>query len=187
MLIFQTPTPTAMKPTVILLFAFLSPGVQATEPLPELKPLLGERGAAVLTETFDGPNAKPLDVIPAAKSELAEGAVRLLKRPKAKHPGIAFIYWKEHPPLHDFILEADFRCPGFGTQRVTFVLFRWRPFRAEQDWLPTDYFQARCQISPGSGRGLVCDHRLKTRCPRRCRRSSSCGCSCKPSGRSCGM
>jgi hypothetical protein len=109
MLIFQTPTPTAMKPTVILLFAFLSPGVQATEPLPELKPLLGERGAAVLTETFDGPNAKPLDVIPAAKSELAEGAVRLLKRPKAKHPGIAFIYGKEHPPLHDFILEADFR------------------------------------------------------------------------------
>lgn len=98
-----------MKSIVVILLVFLTPAIHATEALPEMKPLLGERGAAIFTETFDGPDAKPLDVIPAAKAELAEGAVRLLKRPEVHHPGIAFIYGKERPPLDDFLLEADFR------------------------------------------------------------------------------
>lgn len=98
-----------MKHTLTLLLSLLLPALHAAEPLPEIKPLLGERGDAIFAETFDGPNAKPLEVIPAAKSEIAEGAVRLLKRPEVTHPGIAFIYGKERVPLGDFILEADFR------------------------------------------------------------------------------
>jgi hypothetical protein len=98
-----------MKLTLTLFLSLLFPALHAAEPLPEIKPLLGERGDVVFTEAFDGPNAKPLEVIAAAKSEIAEGAVRLLKRPEVTHPGIAFIYGKERSPLGDFILEADFR------------------------------------------------------------------------------
>lgn len=101
-----------MKPTLPLILLLLLPSLQAAEPLPEIKPLLGERGDVIFSESFDGPNPVPLQVIKNTKSEIAEGGVRLgtkIERPEWGHGGIAFVYGKDRPPLGDFILEADFR------------------------------------------------------------------------------
>ncbi len=64
-----------MKRTLALLTALLLASLAAlhtAEPFPEIKPLLGERGDVVFAEAFDGPNAKPLEVIPAAKCVLVD-------------------------------------------------------------------------------------------------------------------
>jgi hypothetical protein len=53
-----------MKLTLALVLIFLSSTLHAAESSPEMKPLLGERGVAVFNQTFDGPDAQPLDVIP---------------------------------------------------------------------------------------------------------------------------
>jgi len=101
-----------MKPTLTLIFLLLSPALRSAEPLPEMKPLLGERGDVIFAESFDGPNPVPLQVIKNTKSEIAEGGVRLgtkIERPEWGHGGIAFVYGKDRPGLGDFILEADFR------------------------------------------------------------------------------
>ncbi len=111
-----------MKLTLTLFLALLLPSLQAAEPLPEIKPLLGERGDVIFSESFDGPNPVPLQVIKNTKSEIAEGGVRLgtkIERPEWGHGGIAFVYGKDRPALGDFILEADFRWDAgqsFGFQ-----------------------------------------------------------------------
>jgi hypothetical protein len=101
-----------MKLTLTLLLIFLSPALHAAEALPQLAPLLGERGDVIFSESFDGPKPVPLRVIPNTKSEIAEGGVSLatkIERPELGHGGIAFVYGKDRPALGDFILEADFR------------------------------------------------------------------------------
>ena len=111
-----------MKSTVGILLVFLSSMVHAAEPLPDMKPLLGERGDVIFSESFDGPDAVPLRVIRNTKSEIAEGGVRLgtiIERPEWGHGGIAFVYGMDRPALEDFILEADFRWDvgqSFGFQ-----------------------------------------------------------------------
>jgi hypothetical protein len=101
-----------MKIISLVFLSLLSPPLLATEVLPKLDPLLGERGDVIFSESFDGPNAVPLRVIPNTKSEIAEGGVSLatkIERPEWGHGGIAFVYGKDRPGLGDFILEADFR------------------------------------------------------------------------------
>jgi hypothetical protein len=111
-----------MKSTFVLLLVFLSSAVHATEDLPKMKPLLGERGDVIFSESFDGPNPIPLRVIRNTMSEIAEGGVRLgtkIERSEWGHGGIAFVYEKDRAALGDFILEADFRWDvgqSFGFQ-----------------------------------------------------------------------
>ncbi len=95
--------------------------------MPQLVPLLGERGDVIFSESFDAPNPVPLRVIKNAMSEIAEDGVRLgtkIERPEWGHGGIAFVSGKEPPPLGDFILEADFRWDG--GQRFSFQFPRLR-------------------------------------------------------------
>jgi hypothetical protein len=111
-----------MKHIVPLAIFLLSPAAYAAESLPQLVPLLGERGDVIFSESFDGPNPVPLRVIKNTKSQIAEGGVRLgtkIERPEWGHGGIAFVYGTDRPPLGDFILEADFRWDvgqSFGFQ-----------------------------------------------------------------------
>jgi len=108
----RQPKGNVMKLTLALLLMFLSPALYGAESLPEMKPLLGERGDVIFSEDFDGPDAVPLRVIRNTKSEIAEGGVSLatkIERPEWGHGGIAFVYGKDRPALEDFILEADFR------------------------------------------------------------------------------
>jgi hypothetical protein len=111
-----------MKSIVPLVIFLLSPALHAAEALPQLVPLLGERGDVIFSESFDGPNPVPLRVIKNTMSEIAEGGVRLgtkIERPEWGHGGIAYIYGTDRPPLGDFILEADFRWDvgqSFGFQ-----------------------------------------------------------------------
>lgn len=111
-----------MKPTLTLILLLLLSSLHAAEPLPVIKPLLGERGDVIFSESFDGPNPVPLRVIKNTKSEIAEGGVRLgtkIERPEWGHGGIAYVYGADRPPLGDFILEADFRWDvgeSFGFQ-----------------------------------------------------------------------
>jgi hypothetical protein len=101
-----------MKIISLLFLSLLSPALHAAEPLPQLVPVLGERGDVIFSESFDGPHPVPLRVIRNTKSEIAEGGVSLatkIERPEWGHGGTAFVYGKDRPGLGDFILEADFR------------------------------------------------------------------------------
>jgi len=111
-----------MKHIAPLVVFLLSPALHAAEALPQIVPLLGERGDVIFSESFDAPNPVPLRVIKNAMSEIAEDGVRLgtkIERPEWGHGGIAFVYGKDRQPLGDFILEADFRWDvgqSFGFQ-----------------------------------------------------------------------
>jgi hypothetical protein len=82
------------------------------EPLPELKPLLGERGAVLFAEDFNAQDAKPSTTISSATAKVVDGALWVSKLADAKHIGVSYLYslGKDAPaPLTDFIMQADFR------------------------------------------------------------------------------
>jgi hypothetical protein len=103
--------PTIMKSYLLFCAALLPCGLRA-EPLPEMKPLLGERGALLFKEDFDSPEAKALQTIASATSQVINGALWVSKLAEAKHIGVSYLYslGKDAPaPLTDFIMQADFR------------------------------------------------------------------------------
>jgi hypothetical protein len=107
----MTEAQTGMK-YVRLLFAVLLPSAVAAEPLPELKPQLGERGVLLFKEDFNGPEAKTLPTIASATALIMNGALWVSKIADAKHIGVSYLYSPGKdapPPLTDFIMEADFR------------------------------------------------------------------------------
>jgi len=92
----------------IIMFPF----VLKAEPLPEMKPLLGERGAVLFQEDFNAPDAKPSSTIASATSKIVDGAMWVSKLPEATHIGVSYLYSlgkDAPPPLTDFIMQADFR------------------------------------------------------------------------------
>jgi hypothetical protein len=99
--------------TRLLLFcSALLPCALGAEPLPEMKPLLGERGALLFKEDFNAPDAKPLSTIASATAQIIDGALWVSKLADAKHIGVSYLYSlgkDAPPPLTDFIMEADFR------------------------------------------------------------------------------
>lgn len=130
-----------MKLTLTLLLVFLSSALHAAEPLPEMKPLLGERGEVIFSESFDGPAPVPLRGIRNTMSEIAEGGVRLgtkIERPEWGHGGIAFVYGEDRAALGDFILEADFRW-DVG-QSFAFLFPRLREKGESPHGIPPEFF-----------------------------------------------
>jgi hypothetical protein len=99
--------------TIVVVSLLASVGIVASgEELPEMKPLLGERGELLFEATFDDPAAEPLHPIAAAKAEIVEGVLRLSKRTDAKHIGVASLWKRDVEPIEDFLLEADFCWRG---------------------------------------------------------------------------
>jgi hypothetical protein len=93
-------------------FLILLPCALRAESLPEMKPVLGERGAVLFEEDFNGTGAKPISTIASATSKIVDGALWVSKLPDAKHIGVSYLYslGKDAPaPLSDFIMQADFR------------------------------------------------------------------------------
>lgn len=104
-------SPAGMRGSLLLCLALL-PGALGAEPLPELKPQLGERGALLFKEDFNAPDAKALPTIPSATALVVDGALWVSKLAEARHIGVSYLYSvgkDAPPPLTDFILEADFR------------------------------------------------------------------------------
>lgn len=96
----------------LLFCAVLFPGVLKAEPLPEMKPQLGERGTLLFKEDFNAPEAKVLSTIASAAAQIIDGALWVSKLAEAKHIGVSYLYSlgkDAPPPLTDFIMEADFR------------------------------------------------------------------------------
>lgn len=81
-------------------------------PLPEMKPILGEKDAVLLEEDFNAPDAKPLKTISSATSMILDGSLWVSKLQDATHIGVSYLYSlgkDAPPPLTDFIMQADFR------------------------------------------------------------------------------
>ncbi|MEI6714396.1 MAG: hypothetical protein WCO60_11635 [Verrucomicrobiota bacterium] len=146
-----------MKIVSILLAVFL-PVIVKAAPLPELNPVLGEKGAVLFEENFNAPDAKPIQTISSATSMIVDGALWVSKLADAKHIGVSYLYSlgkDAPPPLTDFIMQADFRWdngenfsfeftkPGkveHGVAPEFFVGF-WKsnnPKRAGGSWSLTD-------------------------------------------------
>lgn len=96
---------------VVLLFSHILNGA----PLPEIQPVLGQKGALLYASNFKAPNAKPTTKVTAARAEIIDGLLHLHKLPEVSHPGIARISdAKDFAPLTDLILQADFRWEEKG-------------------------------------------------------------------------
>ncbi len=92
--------------------AVLLPCALGAEPLPEMKPILGERAALLFAEDFNAPDTKPLSTIASATLRILDGALWVSKLAGAKHIGVSYLYSlgkDAPPPLTDFIMQADFR------------------------------------------------------------------------------
>ncbi len=103
-----------MKPSLLLLPFAVVHALHA-EPLPEMKPVLGEKGALLFQEDFNAPDAKPFQMIASSTSKIVDGALWVSKLADATHIGVSYFYslGKDAPaPLTDFILQADFRWDG---------------------------------------------------------------------------
>ena len=130
-------TPT-LRLTVGLTLGFTlacAPLVHAA-PLPDIQPVLAQKGDLVYASNFKAPDAKPTTKLTAAKAEIVEGVLQLHKLPEVTHPGIARISdAKDFPPLTDLILEADFRWPEKGGFNFQFK----KPGRPEHG-VPPEYY-----------------------------------------------
>lgn len=102
--------PTAPFPLLmILLFSHVA-ALVAADSRPDLKPLLGERGAVIFSADFNAKDAAPFAGIDSAKIEVVDGALTLVKRAEAKHIGVAYLWKKDGPrPITDFIMQVDVR------------------------------------------------------------------------------
>ncbi|HEX3135388.1 MAG TPA: hypothetical protein VHX44_17625 [Planctomycetota bacterium] len=95
--------------TALLVMSHLA-ALVASEPRPDLKPVLGERGAVIFAADFNAKDAIPFSAIDSAKVDIVDSTLRLVKRAEAKHIGVAYLWKKEGPPpINDFIMQADFR------------------------------------------------------------------------------
>ena len=104
-------------------------------PLPEIPPVLGQKGALLYSSDFKAPDAKPTTKVTAAKAEIIDGLLHLHKLPELTHPGIARISdAKDFAPLTDLILQADFRWEEKGRFSFQFK----KPGRPEHG-VPPEY------------------------------------------------
>jgi hypothetical protein len=104
--------------------------------LPEIPPVLGQKGALLYSSDFKAPDAKPTTKVTAARAEIIDGLLHLHKLPEVSHPGIARISdAKDFAPLTDLILQADFRWPERGEFNFQFK----KPGRPEHH-APPEYF-----------------------------------------------
>jgi hypothetical protein len=105
-------------------------------PLPEISPVLGQKGALLYSSDFKAPDAKPTTKVTAARAEIIDGLLHLHKLPELTHPGIARISdAKDFTPLTDLILQADFRWEERGRFSFQFK----KPGRPEHH-VPPEYF-----------------------------------------------
>jgi hypothetical protein len=126
---------------VVLLFSPILNGA----PLPEIQPVLGQKGALLYASDFKAPNAKPTSRLTAAKAEIAGGLLQLHKLPEVSHPGIARISdAKDFPPVTDLLLEADFRWPDKGGFNFQFK----KPGRPEHGVPPEFYVSLSRSADP---------------------------------------
>lgn len=104
----------------LLLPFLLLPVVIHTE-LPELKPLLGERGEIVFSANFDAPSATP-PKSKLGKTAIVNGALRIEERAEDHHQAAVSLYPpKGGPkPYTDFILQADFQWNGATDFQIGF-------------------------------------------------------------------
>jgi hypothetical protein len=108
----HTPRHLSFMKRLPVLCAALLPCLLQAESLPEMKPLLGQRGELLLQQDFNAPDAKPMNTIASATSKIVDGALWVSKLADAKHIGVSYLYSlgkDAPPPLTDFILQADFR------------------------------------------------------------------------------
>jgi hypothetical protein len=105
-------------------------------PLPEITPVLGQKGALLYSSDFKAPDAKATTRVTAARAEIIDGLLHLHKLPEVSHPGIARISdAKDFAPLTELILQADFRWEEKGGFSFQFK----RPGRPEHG-VPPEYF-----------------------------------------------
>lgn len=106
------------------------------ESLPEIQPILGERGTLLHHVEYAAADAKATTRVTAATAEIQSGLLVLKKRPELTHPGIARISdAKDFAPLTDFLLEADFRWKEKGSFNFQFK----KPGRPEHGVAPEYY------------------------------------------------
>ena len=100
-----------MKLSLTAIFALLTANAAlAAYPLPEMKPILGQRGDLLFQADFDAPDVKPMQTIASATSKIVDGTLWVSKLADAKHIGVTYLYsvGKDAPaPLTDFIMQAD--------------------------------------------------------------------------------
>lgn len=98
----------------------LAQAVALADEKPDLKPLLGERGAPLFEADFNAPDANSL--VPAASSQQAvvDGHLSLTQVKDAKHIGVVNLWGKDRPPVTDFLMQADFQWQGGHTFNVEF-------------------------------------------------------------------
>ncbi|MEY5025397.1 MAG: hypothetical protein RLZZ244_925 [Verrucomicrobiota bacterium] len=116
-------------------------------PLPELTPVLGQKGALLYSSDFKAPNAKATTKVTAGRAEIIDGLLHLHKLPEVSHPGIARISdAKDFPPLTDLILQADFRWEEKGGFNFQFK----KPGRPEHGVPPEYYVSFARSAKPGA-------------------------------------
>lgn len=98
----------------------LAPTAVMAADLPELKPVLGERGDLIFSEDFDGPEAKPLVRSAASQPQIVDGHVSLMQVKDAKHIGVVNLWERDREPVTDLIMQADFQWNGGHTFNVEF-------------------------------------------------------------------
>ena len=94
--------------------------------LPELSPVLGQRGDLIHSADFDSPDARPPET-KLGKCEIIAGALRLEERQADHHQAAVSLYrvgsTGHTEPLTDFLMQADFQWSGaknfqFGLNRL---------------------------------------------------------------------
>jgi hypothetical protein len=103
----------------LLLFnAMLVQAAALADELPDLTPVLGDRGELLFEADFNDADAKPLEPSAASDPRIVDGHLSLKQVKDAKHIGVVNLWAKDRPPVTDLIMQADFQWDGGHTFNV---------------------------------------------------------------------
>jgi hypothetical protein len=103
---------------LLLSGAMLVQAAALADELPDLTPVLGDRGELIFEADFNDADAKPLVPSAASDPRIVDGHLSLKQVKDAKHIGVVNLWAKDRPPVTDLIMQADFQWDGGHTFNV---------------------------------------------------------------------